>query len=210
MIPKIKICGITSLDDAMAACDAGADALGFNFAPEAKRKHRYIEPEAAAAIIAQLPPFVATVAVTVNATPNQLREYLTLTDYVQLHGEESPEQCADLGRRGIKAFRLKPDFDTTLLKDYVVGAYLVDAYSSDARGGTGYICDWDQAKTVVAMGCPIILAGGLTPDNVTDAVQTVRPYGVDTAGGVENAPGKKDHEKLRAFVRNATRALSIS
>jgi len=205
---KVKICGITTLEDALAACEAGADALGFNFAPEAKKKNRYIDPDKAIAIINSLPPFVSTVAVTVNETTDRLKEYLEFVDFVQLHGEESAEQCDALGGRAIKAFRLSPDFSTESLKDYTVVAYLVDAYLDGERGGTGATCDWAQAAQLASNASPMILAGGLTPANVHEAAQAVRPYGVDTAGGVESAPGKKDHEKMREFVRNAKIPLS--
>lgn len=206
-VPKVKICGITSLEDALAACEAGADALGFNFAEEAKKRGRYIDPDAAKAIIAQLPPFVTVTAVCVNADSERLHSYLTFCDCLQLHGEESAELCAEFGRRAIKAFRAAPDFRVELMLDYKVGAYLLDAYTPDARGGTGKTFDWDIALKAAALGKPIILAGGLTQENVAEAVRRVRPYGVDTAGGVESAPGKKDHAKLRSFIENAKRAL---
>lgn len=206
-VPKVKICGITSLDDALAACDAGADALGFNFAEEAKRRGRYIDPHGARAIVAQLPPFVTVTAVCVNESSERLREYLTFCDRVQLHGEETAAQCAEFGAHAIKVFRMGPDFSVESMRDYVASAYLLDAWAPDARGGTGKTLDWDAASKAVVIGKPIILAGGLTPDNVAEAVRRVRPYAVDTAGGVESAPGKKDHAKLRSFVENAKRAL---
>lgn len=206
--PKVKICGITSLDDALAACDAGADAIGFNFAEEAKARGRYIDPDKALLIVDELPPFVMTVAVTVNEEADTLLEYLTFVDRVQLHGEEPDEVCDAIGSEAIKVFRVTPDFDVRTMDDYAAaGAYLLDAYASDARGGTGRVFDWDIACKAVALGKPLILAGGLTPDNVAEAVRRVRPYAVDTAGGVECAPGKKDHAKLRSFIDNAKRAL---
>ena len=113
-----------------------------------------------------------------------------------------------MGGRAIKAFRLSPDFSTESLKDYTVAAYLLDAYVVGERGGTGATCDWSRAADVAREASPMILAGGLTPGNVYEAAQAVRPYGVDTAGGVESAPGKKDHEKMREFVRNAKVPLS--
>lgn len=205
--PKVKICGITSLEDALVACDAGADALGFNFAEDAKKRGRYIDPDLARAIVAQLPPFVAVTAVCVNESAEQLRRYLAFCDRVQLHGEETAAQCAEFGNRAIKAFRARADFRVETMLDFAVGAYLLDAYTPDTRGGTGKTFDWDIARAAVALGKPLILAGGLTPDNVAEAVRRVRPYAVDTAGGVESAPGKKDHAKLRSFVENAKRAL---
>ena len=208
--PKVKICGITSLEDALAACDAGADALGFNFAPEARKRGRYIDPDAARAIIAQLPPFITVTAVCVNEEPAQVHKLLTFCDRVQFHGEEDPAHCAPFGSKAIKAFRVSPEFTPESMRAYPVAAYLLDAWAPDARGGTGQTFDWEIATKAVAVGKPLILAGGLTPDNVAEAVRRVRPYAVDTAGGVESAPGKKDHAKLRSFVENAKRALSIS
>lgn len=205
---KVKICGITTIEDALAACEAGADALGFNVALEAKKKNRYIDPEKAASIIDALPPFISTVAVTVNETTDRLKEYLEFVDFVQLHGEESAEQCAQVGKRVIKAFRMTPDFSNEAFRGYSVAAYLLDAYMDGERGGTGTTCDWSRAAELAREASPMILAGGLTPANVHEAAQAVRPYGVDTAGGVESAPGKKDHEKMREFVRNAKAPLS--
>ena len=200
---RVKICGITSLEDALAACEAGADALGFNFAPEARRKNRYIDPEHAQRIIAQLPSFVVSVAVCVNATDAELSRYLEFVDRVQLHGEESVEQCRRFAARAIKVFRAGPGFDPKTMIEYPTPAVLLDAYTPDQRGGSGQTCDWDVACRAVELGRPLILAGGLTPENVAEAVQRVRPYAVDTAGGVESAPGKKDHDRIREFIRHA-------
>jgi phosphoribosylanthranilate isomerase len=200
---RVKICGITNLDDALAACEAGADALGFNFAPEARKRNRYIDPDAARRIIEQLPPFVMSVAVCVNEPPARLREYLAFVDRVQLHGEEPPEDCAALEGRCIKVFRAGAGFDPESMLAYPATAYLLDASVAGARGGTGQTCDWDAARRAVALDRPIILAGGLTPENVAEAIRRVNPYGVDTAGGVESSPGKKDHVRIREFVRNA-------
>lgn len=205
---RVKICGITNLDDALAACDAGADALGFVFAPEAKQRNRYIEPDAAAAIIAQLPPFVVTVAVTVNEPIERLREYLGFVDRVQLHGEEPPEVASALGARAFQAFRPDADFAPAQLDAYRCGGFLFDAHVSGTRGGTGQTGDWHTARAAVVAGKVIILAGGLTPENVAEAVRTVQPYGVDTSGGVEAAPGKKDHERVRRFIDQAKASLS--
>lgn len=200
---KVKICGITRVEDALAACEAGADALGFNFSEAARRRERYIDPEKAVDIIDQLPPFVTIVGVTVDEFPERLREYLQFCDYVQLHGDEPPDICFDLGRRAIKAFRAGPDFVPEAMLHYEAAAYLIDAHAPGEYGGTGRTADWDAAKRAVALGRPVILAGGLTPENVAEAVKAVRPYAVDTAGGVESAPGKKDHARIRDFIRNA-------
>lgn len=204
---KVKICGITNLEDALAACEAGADALGFNFAEEAKRKNRYIDPEEALKICEKLPPFVCKTAVCVNESVERLREYLGFMDRVQLHGEEPIEVCEAVGTQAIKAFRATPDFDPESMLAYPVAAYLLDAYVPGARGGTGKVADWELARRTVAVAGPLILAGGLNPENVAEAVQAVRPYGVDTAGGVEREPGKKDHERVRDFIRNAKAPL---
>ena len=115
-----------------------------------------------------------------------------------------------MGRRTIKAFRLAPGFQVNAIAEYPAAAYLVDAYQKGARGGTGVVCDWRLAREATALGRPLILAGGLTPENVAQAIREVRPYAVDTAGGVESALGKKDHERIREFVRNAKGALPLS
>jgi phosphoribosylanthranilate isomerase len=207
-VTKIKICGVTTLEDAFVCCEAGVDAIGFNFADEAKGRKRYIDPEKAQRIIEQLPPFVASVAVTVNETVERLLEYLRFVDYVQLCGEETPDEAARLGGRSIKVFRAGPDFRAETMQGWPVAACLLDAAVAGAHGGTGKICDWEAARKAVELGAPVMLAGGLTPENVAEAVRTVRPYAVDTAGGVEEAPGKKSHERIRDFVRQTRRAVA--
>ncbi|MDQ1256686.1 MAG: phosphoribosylanthranilate isomerase, partial [Candidatus Hydrogenedentes bacterium] len=159
-VTNVKICGITNLDDALAACDAGADALGFVFAPEARKRNRYIAPDDARTIITQLPPFVTTVAVCVNEPVERLLEFLTFVDRVQLHGEESIEVCRAVAPRAIKAFRAGPDFDPRTMLDYPAAAYLLDAQVPGERGGTGETCDWDAARQVAALGRPLILEIG--------------------------------------------------
>ncbi|MCH7959986.1 MAG: phosphoribosylanthranilate isomerase [Candidatus Hydrogenedentes bacterium] len=208
MRTRVKICGITNLEDALAACAAGADALGFNFAEEAKAKNRYIDPDEARELVRRLPPFVTTVAVCVNDSLERMHGYLEFMDYIQLHGEETPEQCGAVRGRVIKAFSLKPGLTASDLKKYPVCAYLVDAYVEGERGGTGRVCDWESARTLSDATGHLILAGGLTPENVADAVQTVGPYAVDTAGGVEREPGRKDHERLREFIHHAKISVS--
>jgi phosphoribosylanthranilate isomerase len=205
---RVKICGITNLADALAACDAGADALGFNFAEESKAKQRYIAPQAAAEIICKLPPFVTTVAVTVNDSLEQLREYLDVVDLVQLHGEEPPELCAAIAMRAIKVFRVGPNFRPEEMLYYPSVAYLLDASISGQRGGSGVTFDWMIARKASTLGKPVILAGGLTPENVREAIEAAGPQAVDTASGVESSPGKKDHERIRRFVSNAKAQLS--
>lgn len=207
---KVKICGITNADDAHAACEAGADALGFVFAGEARRRNRYIEPERAAAIIAQLPPFVTTVAVCVNAPLRELEEYLAFVDFVQLCGEEKPCEYRPVANRAVKVFHVGPGFTPDALAAHPARAYLLDAQLPGAHGGTGTTCDWASAREAIGQGKPVILAGGLTPENVGEAVRTVRPYAVDTSGGVEASPGKKDHDRIREFIRNARAGVSVS
>ncbi len=205
MMTKIKICGITCLEDAVAACDAGADALGFVLAPEAKRRNRYISPEAALKIIGQLPAFVFSVAVVVNEPLETLREYLHIFDRLQLHGDEPPETCRILGPRAYKAFQVKDGLTLDDIEAYPGDRCLLDAWTPDSRGGSGLTCDWDFAATVAAQQ-KIILAGGLTPENVAEAVRKVYPYGVDASSSLESEPGKKDHEQLRYFINNARKA----
>ena len=149
---KIKICGITNAEDALAAWEAGADALGFVFAREARKRNRYIAPETAREIIAKLPPFLVTVAVTVNEPLERLREYLQFVDRVQLHGEEPAEVCRAIGPRAIKAFRAGPDLDMAAMRQCPAGACLLDAAVMGERGGTGKVCDWNTARSVVEAG----------------------------------------------------------
>jgi phosphoribosylanthranilate isomerase len=204
---RVKICGITNYEDAMAACEAGADLLGFNFAEEAKKRNRYIEVDEAYAIIERLPDEVLPVVVCVNESLERMETFLEHVDYVQLHGEEPVETTKALGAKAIKVFRLSNRVELSDVEAYTdCFAYLVDAYSPDERGGTGNTCDWDMAASIVALSKPLFLAGGLRPENVAEAIQKVRPYAVDTAGGVESEPGKKDYERIRAFIDNAKQA----
>ncbi len=201
---KIKICGITNLDDAMASADAGADALGFNFF---KKSPRYIEPEKAAEIIAQLPPFILPIAIFVNEREERIREILSKTciQGVQFHGEETPEFCQRFGNRVIKAFQVKDKESIKHMAHYRVAAYLLDSYRDGLRGGTGTTFDWHLAIVAKTFG-RIILAGGLTPENVAEAVKLVQPYGIDVAGGVEREKGIKDYAKLKKFITEVRRA----
>jgi phosphoribosylanthranilate isomerase len=201
---KIKICGITSLDDALAAAAAGADALGFNFY---KKSPRCIEPQKAAEIIEQLPPFIVPVGIFVNEREDRIREILASTGIqaVQFHGDESPEFCQRFGGRVIKAFQVKDKESLQNMAHYRVGAFLLDSYRDDVRGGTGVAFDWHLAVVAKTFG-KVILAGGLTPENVAEAVKLVQPYGVDVAGGVEKEKGVKDHAKLKKFITEVRRA----
>ena len=202
---KVKICGITSLEDALMAVEAGADALGFVFFDQSPR---FIEPGRAARIIAELPPFVQVVGLFVNAS----LDFVNLTadscrlDIVQLHGEESPSYCQAVRRRVMKVFRVRGMESLAPMADYQVAAFLLDAYSPNAYGGTGASFDWDCALAAKGHG-PIVLAGGLDPDNVASAVARVVPYGVDVSSGVESSPGRKDAEKVRRFIREAKKPL---
>ncbi|MBM4283627.1 MAG: phosphoribosylanthranilate isomerase [Deltaproteobacteria bacterium] len=198
---RVKICGITNLNDALLAAELGAHALGFIFYPKSRR---YIKPTEARNIIRQLPPLVLTVGVFVDEDPGAVREVAAIAglDWLQLHGAESPDYCRALERRVIKGLRIRGPKTLLTLPDYrdAVQAVLLDSYKADTPGGTGETFDWDLARQARDYG-PIILAGGLTPNNVARAIETVRPAAVDVASGVEAAPGKKDHEKLRRFFQ---------
>ena len=200
---KIKICGITNLDDALYAAEYGADALGFNFY---KKSPRFIEPRKAAEIIAQLPPFVMPIGVFVDEREDKIREIqqATCIQAVQLHGDESPEFCQRFKGRVIKAFQVKDKESLKAMAHYRVGAFLLDSYKEGMRGGTGTTFDWHLAVVAKTFG-KIILAGGLTPENVAEAVKLVQPYGVDVAGGVEKEKGIKDHAKVKKFITEVRR-----
>jgi phosphoribosylanthranilate isomerase len=205
---RVKICGITNLDDAMAAVRYGADALGFVFFPESPR---YITPEQASQIVRALPPFVTTVGVFVDRTPEDIQDIMEISglEAAQLHGSESPDTCGEVRCKVIKAIRVKELSDLEPLDHYKVSAYLLDTYSPDSFGGTGRIFNWDIAVEAKRFG-PIILAGGLTPDNIAEAVQHVRPYAVDVSSGVEAKKGLKNHEKLRLFIQRAKSVKELS
>ncbi len=196
---KIKICGITNEADASAAVHAGADALGFIFYGGSPR---YVEPEQVADIVGGLPPFVVPVGVFVNASVDEVDEVCENTgiQVAQLHGDESPDFCTNVGRPVVKALRVRDASWKSDAAAYAVGAVLLDTYAEDRYGGTGVVFDWRLVE-----GSPhrVILSGGLNPMNVAEAVRSVRPYGVDTGSGVEREPGRKDHGKIRAFVEAA-------
>ena len=198
---RIKICGITNIDDALMSIDAGADALGFNFVPDTPRYLK--DTKAAAKIIEQLPPFITTVGLFVNADPELIQSIADecYLDTLQLHGDESPQFCQGFNRRVIKAVRVKDESSCSHLSDYRVSGYLLDTYVKGEMGGTGVAFDWRLAVKAKQYG-RIILAGGLNPDNVGSAVQQVRPYGVDVSSRVEASPGRKDPVKVRTFIQN--------
>jgi len=204
---QVKICGITSLEDAHTAVDCGADALGFVFYPPSPR---YVTPEQAAQIIRALPPFVTTVGLFVDVTCDVVNRTAARCglDRVQLHGRETPEFCRRISRPVIKAIRIKNAESLTPVQGYMVSAYLLDAYVEGALpGGTGASFAWELAARAKPYG-PIILAGGLTPENIEAAIAQVRPYGVDVSSGVERLPGVKDHQKIRQFIARAKAAVS--
>mgnify|MGYP003536025026 FL=1 len=194
---RVKICGVTNLEDALVATELGADAVGFVFY---EKSPRYINPRTAALIIRELPPFVATVGVFVNEPPDKLVDTAKQSGVgcVQLHGDETPEYCQSLGLRTIKALRVKDAYVLNELRSFTVSGILLDTYREGVPGGTGETFDWEIAAEAAKAG-RIILSGGLTPENVRQAIEKVRPYAVDVSSGVESKPGKKDHEKLRKF-----------
>lgn len=200
---KIKICGITNVADARAAVEAGADALGFVFHAASPRN---VSPDAVRTIIGQLPPLVLAVGVFVNEDVTVVRDLMDACGLAlaQLHGDESSGYCESLGRPVLRAIRLKDRGSLLALAEYKgrarVRGVVVDAFSESAFGGTGRVADWHLAAEAAA-ATPVILAGGLTAENVAEGILTVRPYGVDVSSGVEASPGKKDHAKIAAFVR---------
>ncbi len=200
---KVKVCGITNLEDALAALELGADALGFVFAPSPRR----IEVSKAGGIIAQLPPFVTTVGLFVNEAKARVRETLKKChlNAVQFHGDESPQVCKEFmpGIKVIKAFRIKDEENLNQIGGYSVSACLLDTWVEGKPGGTGKTFDWNLAVSAKDFGLPLILSGGLNPDNVARAIEKVGPYAVDVSSGVESAPGKKNHKLVREFIRKA-------
>lgn len=187
------------------AVKAGADVLGFVMY---RKSPRWVEPAAAKTIVARLPPFVLAVGVFVNEEADRVRALMDECGFAlaQLHGDETARYCQDLGRPVLKALRLKDRETILALREYQGRAnmrgFLIDAFSDQAYGGTGRTVDWTLAQEA-ARSTPIILAGGLTPANVAEAISRVRPYGVDVSSGVELSPGKKDPDKVKAFVEAA-------
>ena len=224
----VKICGITTIGDALVAADAGADAIGLVFYPASPR---HVDFEVAARIVEQLPSTVAAVGVFVNPSIEELRKAATEVgiDAFQLHGDESPEFVSQIefvaqrkprpvgflpgipgtepGRVAtIKAFRVRDSRSLEVLPRYEADLWLLDSYVPGEPGGTGAQFNWKLAVDAVRMGRPVVLAGGLTPNNVADAIRTVRPHAVDVSSGVESAPGRKNPALVRAFINAVKRA----
>ena len=197
---KVKVCGITNAEDALAAVELGADALGFVFAPSPRQVTR----QQVADIVAKLPPFVCKVGVFADSSLQEVAETLQSCglDLAQLHGSETPGFCQALFPRVIKAFRVKDESVLDLLPRYKASAYLLDSYHEALKGGTGQSFNWEIARKARRYG-RIVLSGGLTPENVRQAITEVQPFAIDVSSGVESRPGVKDHAKLRAFLEAA-------
>lgn len=202
MSVKVKICGITNVEDAQAAVAAGADLLGFVFYDGSPR---HVTVQQAAAIAHTVSPFVVRVGLFVNAPAELVSEAMSACglQLLQFHGDETPEYCCQFGAMSMKALRVKDAEAIRSLPEYPTDAWLLDAFVPGQLGGTGHSFNWDLAIEAVKLGKPVFLAGGLTPENVAEAVRKVQPYGVDVSSGVESAPGKKDHAKVRAFIQAA-------
>jgi phosphoribosylanthranilate isomerase len=203
MAVRVKICGVTDLRDALAAAEAGASAIGFNFY---RRSPRYVSPEVAACIAAELPAAVCRVGVFVNEPRASMTSIACQVglNAIQLHGDESPEECARWDRKVIKAIRLRDAAAVAAAGSYAVDFILADAYVEGTPGGSGRRVDLDLLAQLNTMR--LIVAGGLDPGNVTEVVRRIRPFGVDVASGVERAPGRKDRTLMRRFIENAVAA----
>jgi phosphoribosylanthranilate isomerase len=200
LIVKVKICGITNYDDAVAAMDMGADLLGFNFYPGSPR---YVTPQRATDIINKLPGFIDIAGVFVNASIEQIHETKDICrlDWVQLHGDEDPEFCRSLHSHNVKtmkAIRVKDQTDIERADSFFTDAVLLDAFDPDKYGGTGLTFDWNVIGHISKR---VFLAGGINPDNAAAAVK-LGVYGIDVCSGVEAEPGKKDHEKMKRLFEN--------
>ena len=200
LITKVKICGITNYDDAVAAMDMGADLLGFNFYPDSPR---YVTPEQATDIINKLPGFIDTVGVFVNASIEHIHETNAVCqlDWVQLHGDEDTDFCRSLLSHNVKtmkAIRVKDQADIERANSFFTDAVLLDAFDPDKYGGTGLTFDWN---VIGHIGKRVFLAGGINPDNAAAAVK-LGVYGIDVCSGIEAKPGKKDHGKMNKLFEN--------
>ncbi len=208
MAVRVKICGITNVDDALAAIDAGADALGFMFYEPSPR---FVMPAQAQTICRQLPPFVAKVGVFVDAPEEFVRAIATDCglDALQFHGKETAAFCGRFPWKTIKAFRMRDAESLAALREYAAQTWLLDAFVPGQKGGTGERFNWDLAVAASQFGGRIILAGGLSALNVFEACRKVRPFAVDVSSGVESAPGKKDAKKMRNFIQEARRSAEL-
>lgn len=200
LILKVKICGITNYQDAVAAMDMGADLLGFNFYPESPR---FITPENAADIIDKLPAFIDTAGVFVNATTEQINkaENTCHLNWIQLHGDEEPEFCHSFQSHNVKtmkAIRVKTQADIKKAESFFTDAILLDAFDPQKYGGTGLTFDWN---IIGHIGKRVFLAGGINPDNAAQAIK-LGVYGIDVCSGIESEPGKKDHKKMKKLFKN--------
>ena len=200
LITKVKICGVTNHEDAVAAIDMGADLLGFNFY---SKSPRYTTPDKVADIVSKLPGFIDIVGVFVNATIEQIHEIKEIChlDWVQLHGDEDPEFCRQFLSHNVKtmkAIRVKGQTDIEEANKFFTDAVLLDAYQPEKYGGTGVAFDWN---IIGHMGKRIFLAGGINPDNAAKAVE-LGVYGIDICSGIESEPGKKDHNKMKKLFKN--------
>jgi phosphoribosylanthranilate isomerase len=202
MSTQVKICGVTSVADAQLATEAGADMIGLMFYDQSPR---HISLATAVEIARTLPPLILRVGVFVNPTVDQVKQAMAECGLglLQFHGQETSDFCTQFGLMSVKAFRIRDASSLAALAEYRTDAFLFDAYSSTALGGTGEQFNWDLALEAKKSRKPIILAGGLTPENVAAAVTYVRPLAVDVSSGVESAPGKKDPAKVRAFIKAA-------
>jgi phosphoribosylanthranilate isomerase len=197
---KVKICGITNYEDAIAAVDMGADLLGFNFYPKSPR---YIDPAEAEKIISKLPAFVDIAGVFVNASFDQIRDIIDQCqlNWVQLHGDETPEFCRlfkDINVKVIKAIRVKTAEDVSSADDFCADAILYDAFNREKYGGTGKTFNWNLVRHLYERS---FLAGGITPETAAEAIR-LGVYGIDICSGIESSPGKKDHEKMKKLFDN--------
>ena len=207
MTVRVKICGITTPEDALAAAEAGADMVGLMFAPGSPR---YLPLPAAAAVARVLPPYVLRVGVFVNPDEATVWEAIAACGLgmLQFHGDESPEFCRQFGLMTVKAFRVRDETSLVSLTAYNTDAWLLDAWVPDKHGGTGHTFNWALARQARSLGRPIILAGGLTPENVGQAIREVQPFAVDVSSGVEISPGRKSPERMQAFVAAVRQAAA--
>ena len=209
MRTRVKICGITRTQDIKSVVDAGADAIGFVFFPLSPRN---VSVELAQELVKYVPAYVQTVGLFVNASSDEILEVLKIVslDVIQFHGDETPEQCQKIakltGRRWYKAIQVKPDLDViSTIKQYQqvgASAMLLDAWHPELKGGTGHSFDWSQFPQ---LDIPLILAGGLKPENIENAIKTTKAYAVDVSGGVESAKGIKDQQLIEQFMQGVQR-----